>query len=258
MPISHAARIDPASSLPPALTRRPAFLLPAVLGLLAACGAGDRQAPGTADLVIQKPPTNSGDKQVGVAGRPLNQDFRALVTRDGVPVEGVTVYWTTMQGSMDPPADLTDADGISASRWTTEYLYEEQEAYASLTPVTGPRAPGSVLPGMIMYTALPYPDPDAANTVHAVTDSAGNRFQPANISVFVGDTVNWFWDVGSADHNILPDDGNLPPPSGAPSGYPNFFSFEFMSPGIYHYHCAIHGAPGGVGMSGTVTVLPLP
>jgi plastocyanin len=234
-------------------------VLPAViLVLLAACGAGERQAPRSGDLVIQKPDSNSGDKQVGVAGRPLPEDFHALVTRDGAPVPGVTVYWTTMQGTMDPPAAVTDAHGISASRWTTEHLYEEQEAYASLDPVTGPRAPGSVLPDMIQYTALPYPDPAAPTTVLVVTDSTGNRFQPADITVVVGDTVNWFWDMGAADHNVLPDDGDLPPPSGPPHGYPWFHSFQFMNPGVYHYHCGTHGAAGGVGMSGTVIVLPRP
>jgi plastocyanin len=212
--------------------------LAATLGLLAACGAGDRQATGPADLVIEKAPTNSGDRQVGVAGEPLEQDFRALVTRDGEPAEGVTVYWTTMQGSMSPATDLTDADGISASRWTTKVLYTEQEAYPSLQPVTGPRVPGSILPGMIQFTAIGTPDPNAANTVHVLSDG-GNRFQPASITV-------------------TPDDGNVPPTSGAPTGYPKFLSFRFMIPGVYHYHCAVHGGPGGVGMSGSVTVLPLP
>jgi plastocyanin len=229
------------------------LLLAVGLVLLAACGAGDRQAPGTADLVIEKALTNSGDRQVGVAGKPLEQDFRAVVTRDGDPAEGVTVYWTTMQGSMNPATDLTDANGISASRWTTSYLYAEQEAFASLNPVPGPRVPGSILPGMIMFTAIAAPDPDAPNTVHVLTDG-GNRFQPANITVFVGDTVNWLWPVGSAGHNIVPDDGNLPATSGAPSGYPKFLSFSFMVPGVFHYHCAVHGGPGGVGMSGSVTV----
>jgi plastocyanin len=233
------------------------LLLPVVLGLLAACGASDRQAPDTSGLVIQKAASNSGDKQVGVAGEPLDQDFRALVTRDGKPAEGVTVYWTTMQGSMNPPTDVTDADGISASRWTTVHFYVEQEAFASLNPVTGPRVPGSVLPGMIMFTALAYPDPDAPNTIHVLTDG-GNRFQPASLTVAVGDAVNWLWPVGSAAHNVVPDDGNLPSTSGAPAGYPKFLSFTFMSPGTYHYHCAVHGGPGGVGMSGSVTVLPSP
>ncbi len=233
------------------------FLLAVTLSPLIACGSEDRQAPTIADLVVEKPPDQSGDKQVGVAGLPLGQDLRARVTRDGKRVEGVTLYWTTMQGSMDPAADVTDADGISGSRWTTKFEYVEQEAFASLEPVTGPRVPGSVLPGMIMYTALAYPDPAGPNAVHVLNDG-GNRFDPASITINVGDTINWYWPVGSTGHNIVPDDGNAPATSGAPAGYPKFLSFTFAIPGVYHYHCAVHGGPGGVGMSGSVTVLPLP
>lgn len=229
--------------------------LGAVAGLLLACGPEDRQAPTTADLVIEKAPERSGDRQVGVAGKPLPEDLRARVTRDGKPVEGVTIYWTTFQGTMDPPSDVTDADGIGASRWTTQFSYLEEEAFASLDPVTGPRAPGSVLPGMIMYTALAYPDPEGRNTV-LVLNEGGNRFDPAQITIAVGDTINWFWPVGSVGHNVVPDDGNAPATSGAPAGYPKYLSFQFASPGVYRYHCAVHGAPGGIGMSGTVTVLP--
>ena len=236
---------------PPALRRR--LLLAA--GLLAACATEDRQAPTSADFVIEKAPENSGDKQVGVAGQPLPQDFRARVTRDGKPAEGVTVYWTTGQGSMNPTTDLTDAEGISASRWTTKFDYVEQEAYASLDPVTGPRRPGSVLPGMIMYTALAYPDPNGLNTVLVLNDG-GNRFEPASLTIVAGATVNWFWPVGSQGHNVVPDDGNAPATSGAPHDYPKYLSFTFVIPGVYHYHCAVHGGVGGVGMSGTVTVLP--
>ncbi len=227
----------------------------AAIVALAACGSEDRQAPTTAGLVIEKAPEQSGDAQVGVAGEPLPEDLRARVTRDGTPVEGVTVYWTTMQGTMSPESDHTDADGITASRWTTQRSYLEEEAFASLDPVTEPRVPGSVLPGMIMYTALAYPDPDAPNTVH-VLNAGGNRFEPATMTIAVGDTINWFWPVGSAGHNVVPDDGNAPATSGAPAGYPKYLSFTFAFPGVYHYHCAVHGAAGGVGMSGTVTVLP--
>jgi plastocyanin len=110
---------------------------------------------------------------------------------------------------------------------------------------------------MIMFTALAYPDPDAATTVH-VLNAGGNRFEPASITISVGDTINWFWPVGSVGHNIVPDDGNAPATSGAPAGYPKFLSFTFAIPGVYHYHCAVHGGPGDVGMSGAVTVLPPP
>lgn len=227
----------------------------AALVSLAACGSDDRQAPSTADFTIEKASEESGDRQVGVAGRPLPRDLRARVTRDGRPVEGVTVYWTTMQGTMDPAEAVTDADGISGSRWTTLDKFLEQEAFASLDPVTEPRVPGSVLPGMIMYTALAYPDPDAPNTVLVLNDEGGNRFEPASYTVPAGGIVNWYWPAGSASHNIVPDDGNAPATSGAPAGYPKFLSFTFASPGVYRYHCAVHGGPGGAGMSGTVTVL---
>jgi plastocyanin len=231
-------------------------LLGITIAVLPACGPEDRQAPTTADLVIEKAPEASGDEQVGVAGTPLPADLRARVTRDGKPVEGVTVYWTTMQGTMDPPEAPTDAEGVSASRWTTQGRYLQQEAFASLDPVTGPRVPGSVLPGMIMYTALAYPDPDAPNTVLVLNGEGGNRFQPASIAVPQGGVVNWYWPVGSEGHNVVPDDGNAPATSGAPAGYPKYLSFTFANPGVYRYHCAVHGGPGGVGMSGSVTVLP--
>ena len=227
-------------------------LLMATVALLVGCGPEDRQAPSTADFVIEKAPEQSGDRQVGVAGSPLPQDLRARVLRDGRPVVGVTVYWTTMQGTMYPPEAVTDSEGVSGSRWTTKGEYLEQEAFASLAPVTGPRVPGSVLPGMIMYTALAYPDPDAPNTVLVMND---NRFEPASIAVSVGGVVNWFWPIGSQGHNIVPDDGNAPATSGAPAGYPKYLSFTFANPGVYRYHCTVHGAPGGVGMSGSVTVL---
>ena len=136
------------------------------------------------------------------------------------------------------------------------FFYGQQEAFASLDPVTSYRVPGSVLPDMIMYTAIATPDSLAPTTIHVMTEG-GYRFEPANLTVAAGTTVNWLWPVGSADHNIVPDDGNQPPSSGAPHGYPKFLSFEFTTPGVYHYHCAVHGGPGGAGMSGTVTVTPV-
>ena len=234
------------------------FALGVSLGLFAACGSSDRQAPSPSDYLLAKAPENNGDRQVGVAGEPLASDLRARVTRDGEPVEGVTVYWTTGQGSMNPATDITDADGISSSRWTTKFVYVEQEAFANLTPDPGPRVPGSLFPGQIMYTAIAAPDPDASTTVLLLDEGNTSRFEPASITVAVGDTVNWFWAVGSLAHNIVPDDGNAPSTSGAPIAYPKFLSFRFMIPGVYRYHCAVHGGPGGVGMSGSVTVLAQP
>jgi plastocyanin len=219
-----------------------------LLGLLAGCGADDREAPTPDDFAIEKPAQGSGDEQVGIVGRPLPEDLRVLVTRAGEPAEGITVYWSTAEGSVSPTSDLTDADGISSSRWTLKDLFAQQGAFASLEPAGPPQ---------VVFLAIAAPDPEAVNTVKVLNDG-GNRFEPASITVTVGDTVNWFWPVGSVGHNILPDDGDLPPNSGAPADHPKFLSFRFTIPGVYHYHCTVHGGPGGVGMAGTVTVRPPP
>jgi plastocyanin len=171
-----------------------------------------------------------------------------LVTRDDEPAGGVTVYWSTPEGSVSPGTPVTGADGVSSTRWTIQNLFAQQVALSSLEP------DGS---SPIAFTAIAAPDPDAANTVLVLNDG-GNRFEPSSITVSVGDSVNWFWPVGSVGHNILPDDGDLPPNSGAPADHPKFLSFRFTIPGVYHYHCTVHGGPGGVGMAGTVTVLPPP
>jgi plastocyanin len=216
----------------------------AALLLLAGCGAGDRSAPDPGDLVIAKPPTGSGDAQVGVAGKLLPQELRAVVTRDSVPVEGVTVSWSTSEGSLSDVTARTDAQGISTARWTLQPLFAQQVVVARLGDAG---APG------VTFTAIATPDPEAPNTI--LVGAGGNRFEPAELTIAAGRTVNWFWPEGSEGHNIVPDDGDLPPPSGPPADYPSYQSFTFARPGVYHYHCSAHGGVAGAGMAGTITVV---
>ena len=210
--------------------------------LIAGCGASDRQAPDPSTLELSKPDGSSGDFQVEVAGRLLPDSLRVLVTRDGQPVEGVTVSWFTTEGSVSPTEVRTGADGLAATTWTTMPLYAEQ--FATATIEGGP---------WIGFNAIATPDPDAPNTV-LVRSEGGSRFDPAGFTIPAGGTVNWMWSPGSAGHNIVPDDGESPPPSGAPADWPKWHVFTFTRPGIYRYHCSVHGSPGGVGMSGTITV----
>ena len=218
---------------------------PATLGagltLLLGCGASDRQAPDPSTLEIAKPENDSGDRQVGVAGVRLPDSLRVVVTRDEEPVAGVTVVWFTTEGTVSPATVITDADGLAATTWTPMPLFAEQFAAARLES-------GQT----VGFTAIATPDPDAPNTVLVLSD--GNRFEPANLTVPVGGTVNWFWPEGSTGHNIVPDNGEAPPSSGAPADWPKWHVFQFTVPGVYRYHCATHGGPGGVGMSGTITV----
>lgn len=94
-------------------------------------------------------------------------------------------------------------------------------------------------------TPTPTPLPNQVNV------GPGMVFSPGNISITAGQTVNWVW-VGSG-HSTTSDTGIWN--SGVhSSGF--VFSQPFPSAGVFPYHCINHGAPGGVGMSGTVTVSP--
>lgn len=239
MVTSRVRRTRPACSL--SLT---AAACAAVLG----CGAGDRAAPDPPELQIAKSEISSGDAQVAAAGTTLPQPLRVVVTADSAPVPGVPVVWATSEGSVTPAVDTTDEHGVSTARWTLKQLFAQQVAGASL-------ASGGATP--VLFTAIATPDPAAGNTVLVGGDGA-NRFDPAEITIAVGDTVNWVWPAGSEGHNVVPDDGDTPPQSGPLGGFPRFHSFRFASPGVFHYHCMAHGATGGVGMSGTVTVVESP
>jgi len=88
-----------------------------------------------------------------------------------------------------------------------------------------------------------------SQTVHIV-ESSGFTFSPKNITVQVGDTVRWKNVDGN--HNVVADDGSFT--SGAPSTSAWIYDHVFTSPGQNPYYCEIHGGPGGVDMSGNVTV----
>jgi plastocyanin len=222
-----------------------ATALPALLaGFLLACGATDLPPLDPADLELTKPEGASGDGQVGVAGEVLPESLRVLVTRDGEPVEGVTVVWFTIEGVVNPATVVTGPDGMAATTWAPMLLFAEQFASARIDGEGG---------AAVGFLAVATPDPDDRNTV-LVGGAAGNQFQPENLTVATGGSVNWFWPEGSAGHNIVPDDGDSPPSSGALEGWPMWHVFRFPTPGVYRYYCAAHGGPGGVGMSGTITV----
>jgi len=88
-------------------------------------------------------------------------------------------------------------------------------------------------------------------TVHLTT---GAQFSPRSIMINAGDTVTWVWDDGT-DHSVTSDTGIWD--SGVKNGGPPFpqFSRTFPAPGTFPYRCVIHGESGGLGMSGTVTVM---
>lgn len=107
-----------------------------------------------------------------------------------------------------------------------------------------------VLPSLTFAAALTFiPVPSQAQETHTVT-VGDNFFSPANLTIQAGDTVRWSNAAGGNPHDVTADDFSFA------SQTTNEFMFEmtFDDPGDVPYHCTVHGAAGGVGMSGTVTV----
>jgi plastocyanin len=81
--------------------------------------------------------------------------------------------------------------------------------------------------------------------------ASGTSFSPDSVTIDLGDTVTW--NNGGGTHNVSFDDGSFDEP---PS--PDFSSWTvqrtFDTPGTFRYHCELHGAPNGGGMSGVVMV----
>jgi FtsP/CotA-like multicopper oxidase with cupredoxin domain/plastocyanin len=80
------------------------------------------------------------------------------------------------------------------------------------------------------------------------------QFVQKDVSIHVGDTV--VWSVDAAGHTVTDDGGAFAfgtVSSTLSVNAPNI-QHTYNTAGAFPYHCAIHGGPGGVGMSGTVHV----
>jgi plastocyanin len=87
------------------------------------------------------------------------------------------------------------------------------------------------------------------------------QFTPKEVTVPVGDTVQWTHADGSKSHTVTADDGSFESsPTCSSPGAPgcmtegSTFSHTFSGAGRFPYHCRIHGGPGGEAMSGVVVV----
>ena len=71
------------------------------------------------------------------------------------------------------------------------------------------------------------------------------KFDPATVTVKVGDTVTWT-NEDSAQHDVIADNGEF---KSDLFGKGETFSFTFTKAGTYPYSCTVHA-----GMTGSVTV----
>jgi plastocyanin len=92
----------------------------------------------------------------------------------------------------------------------------------------------------------------AATVPVTVTSSA--TFNPANITINAGDTVQWNWAIGAGTHTTQSDATSGPEVWNSGALAAGSFSHIFNNAGTYPYYCVFHGGPGGIGMSGSVQV----
>ncbi len=80
-------------------------------------------------------------------------------------------------------------------------------------------------------------------------------------TIKLGDTVHWIWTTFS-EHSTTSAAGQLESWHSGDQTNPATFDHTFTNLGVFNYYCDIHGfdAGGGqvVGMSGSITVLPVP
>ena len=84
-----------------------------------------------------------------------------------------------------------------------------------------------------------------------VTARSDNTFMPDPVTVTVGEKVTW--SNGGGMHNVHFDDNSFVQPMMVDSTAWSV-SRTFTTTGSFRYYCELHGAQGGIGMSGTVTV----
>lgn len=216
------------------------------VGFIAGCG--EDQGPQAPPLTVAKPAIKSGDQQTGPVGLALGNPLRVLITQDGEPVEDVSVTWSAGQGGSLADAVESGEDGIATAVWTLGSTLGEQVATATIDGADG---------SPLSYTAVATDEPEPPGpTVRVLGPGEGNRFEPTVLSITAGQTVTWLWSEESAGHNVVPDDGVNPAPSGPLADAPQTYSFTFETAGLYRYYCQAHGGPAGVGMSGRIIVQP--
>jgi plastocyanin len=87
------------------------------------------------------------------------------------------------------------------------------------------------------------------------------KYQPAAVNVVEGDFVFWDWQGPDTNHTVTADAGQkvaFDSDSGKSAGQVSHkagdgFSFHFLRPGTYTFHCKVHSF-----MTGTVNVAALP
>jgi plastocyanin len=104
--------------------------------------------------------------------------------------------------------------------------------------------------------------PGAAAAEDHMVRVVDSSFIPAMLTIQAGDTVTWANEGTAQAHNVVADDDSFRCANGCDgmggngnaSTGPWSVTLTFDDPGTIPYYCDQHGAAGGIGMAGTVTV----
>jgi plastocyanin len=138
-----------------------------------------------------------------------------------------------------PPADATPPPPVEDALWDPG----PDDPATQPGEVTAPPAPAAV-PASAGRSAV------VAGQAQEGVTIVDNAYQPKQIEVDAGTTVLWTQE-GELPHTVTADDGSF---DSGEMGQGDTYSQTFQQPGSFPYYCTFHGAPGGVGMSGTVVV----
>lgn len=139
---------------------------------------------------------------------------------------------------------------------TGPMVYGAPRTYGYGSPAPGMMSPGY---GMQQYGAGATPAPPGAQGGRVVYMTNRARFEPAQITINVGETVEWRnmsreAHTVTADPNLAANPAHVVLPQGAqpihsgeirPGGR---YSYTFRAPGIYYYVCLPHEEMGMVGI----------
>lgn len=194
-------------------------------------------------------------------------------------VFGITVYqWDTGQALSNNGETITLKDALGADvdivtygnmgTWPVEpngtgpslelcnFLADNSDPTFWLPSVTGTSV---IINGLEVKGTPGAPNnvvcPPAAD--HFIT-AQNFSFTPADITIYVGESVEW--DATSGVHNVNGSQATYPSNpesfySGDPAAAPWSYIYTFNTPGVYHYRCDLHYTSG---MVGTVTVIDYP
>jgi plastocyanin len=131
-------------------------------------------------------------------------------------------------------------------------------ACATTSSAAGGGAPptATTAPTAVPTNTVPAPTntPSGPQAAVSVTGSGGAYsnfgFSPDSLSIKVGTTVIWTNNT-VAPHTVTSDAGDPASFNGSLGGNGATFSFTFMTPGTYKYHCNIHPY-----MTATIIVTP--